>query len=52
MWLLGISQFQHEQYAEASTTWKTLQPMLDPDSNVAHAVAEQIAQADKRAQQK
>jgi cytochrome c-type biogenesis protein CcmH len=49
LWLLGISQFQHERYAEASATWKTLQPMLDPDSNVAHAVAEQIAQADKRA---
>jgi cytochrome c-type biogenesis protein CcmH len=52
LWLLGISQFQHEQYAEASATWKKLQPMLDPDSNVAHAVAEQIAQADKRAQGK
>ncbi|APG05363.1 hypothetical protein BJI69_16610 [Luteibacter rhizovicinus DSM 16549] len=49
LWLLGISQFQHEKYVEASATWKTLQPMLDPDSNVAHAVAEQIAQADKRA---
>ena len=49
LWLLGISQFQHEKYADASATWKTLQPMLDPDSNVAHAVAEQIAQADKRA---
>lgn len=52
LWLLGISQFQHEQFSEASATWKMLQPMLDPDSNVAHAVAEQIAQADKRAQQK
>jgi len=49
LWLLGISQFQHEQYREASATWKKLQPLLDPDSNVAHAVAEQIAQADKRA---
>jgi cytochrome c-type biogenesis protein CcmH len=49
LWLLGISQFQHEQFSEASATWKTLQPMLDPDSNVAHAVAEQIAQADRRA---
>ena len=49
LWLLGISQFQHEQYREASATWKKLQPLLDPDSNVAHAVAEQIEQADKRA---
>ena len=49
LWLLGISQFQQEHYAEASATWRHLQPLLDPDSNVAHAVAEQIAQADKRA---
>lgn len=49
LWLLGISQFQHEKFAEASATWKHLQPLLDPDSNVAHAVAEQIAQADRRA---
>jgi cytochrome c-type biogenesis protein CcmH len=49
LWLLGISQFQHEHYADASATWKKLQPLLDPDSNVAHAVAQQIALADKRA---
>nr|WP_183423990.1 tetratricopeptide repeat protein [Luteibacter sp. Sphag1AF] len=49
LWLLGISQFQHGQYAQASATWKRLQPMLDPDSGVARAVAQQIAQADELA---
>jgi cytochrome c-type biogenesis protein CcmH len=49
LWLLGIAQFQQERFADASATWKKLQPMLDPDSNVAHAVAQQIAEADKRA---
>ncbi|MET0617511.1 MAG: tetratricopeptide repeat protein [Luteibacter sp.] len=49
LWLLGIAQFQQERFTEASATWKKLQPMLDPDSNVAHAVAQQIAEAEKRA---
>lgn len=49
LWLLGISQFQHNQYAEAATTWRQLQPMLEPGSNVAKAVTEQIAVADARA---
>jgi cytochrome c-type biogenesis protein CcmH len=49
LWLLGISQFQHDQYAEAAATWRTLQPQLDPDSNVAKAVQEQIAVAESRA---
>jgi len=49
LWLLGIAQFQQESYSDASATWRKLQPLLDPDSNVAHAVAQQIALADKRA---
>jgi cytochrome c-type biogenesis protein CcmH len=49
LWLLGIAQFQQERFAEAAATWRSLQPLLDPDSNVAHAVAQQIAAADKRA---
>jgi len=49
LWLLGIAQFQQERYTEAAGTWRTLQPLLDPDSNVAHAVAQQIAVAEKRA---
>ncbi|MGA7439113.1 MAG: tetratricopeptide repeat protein [Luteibacter sp.] len=49
LWLLGIAQFQQERYTEAAATWRHLQPLLDPDSNVAHAVAEQITLAEKRA---
>ena len=48
LWLLGIAQFQKERYADAIATWQRLQPLLDPDSNVAHAVAKQIAVAQKR----
>jgi cytochrome c-type biogenesis protein CcmH len=49
LWLLGISDFQQEQYADAAATWRKLQPMLDPSSSVAAAVAAQIAQADAKA---
>jgi len=49
LWLLGISQFQHDQYAQAAATWRQLQPQLEPGSNVAKAVEEQIAIADARA---
>jgi cytochrome c-type biogenesis protein CcmH len=49
LWLLGIAQFQQERYTDAAGTWRKLQPLLDPDSNVAHAVAQQIAVAEKRA---
>ena len=48
LWLLGISQFQRDHYSEAAATWRQLQPLLDPDSTVAKAVAEQIAVADAR----
>jgi cytochrome c-type biogenesis protein CcmH len=48
LWLLGISQFQHDQYAFAAATWRRLLPLLQPGSNVAKAVAEQIAVADAR----
>jgi cytochrome c-type biogenesis protein CcmH len=49
LWLLGISQFQHEDYAASAATWRRLQPLLDPGSNVAKAVTEQIAVAEARA---
>lgn len=49
MWLLGISDFQQGQYADAAATWRLLQPQLQPGSNVAQAVAQQIALADARA---
>ena len=48
LWLLGISQFQHDEYATAAATWRQLQPLLEPGSNVAKAVQEQIAVADAR----
>lgn len=48
LWLLGISDFQLGRFAEASATWRRLQPLLDPGSSVAKAVAEQIAAADAR----
>lgn len=49
LWLLGISQFQHDEYAQAAATWRQLQPQLEPGSSVAKAVEEQIAIADTRA---
>jgi cytochrome c-type biogenesis protein CcmH len=49
LWLLGIAQFQHAQYTQAAATWRQLQPLLEPGSKVAQAVAQQIAAADARA---
>lgn len=49
LWLLGISDFQEGQFANAAATWRLLQPQLQPGSTVAQAVAQQIALADARA---
>lgn len=49
LWLLGISQFQQQQFAQAAATWHTLQPLLEPGSKVANAVQAQIAVAEQRA---
>jgi len=49
LWLLGISDFQHGDYRNAASTWRLLQPQLEPGSQVAQAVAQQIAAADARA---
>ena len=49
LWLLGISDFQLGHFADAAATWRVLQPQLQPGSNVAKAVAQQIALADARA---
>jgi cytochrome c-type biogenesis protein CcmH len=49
LWLLGIGNFQRGEYREAAATWRLLQPQLEPGSNVAKAVAKQIAVADARA---
>lgn len=48
LWLLGIAAFQHGQYADAAATWRVLQKQLEPGSQVASAVAQQIALADAR----
>lgn len=49
LWLLGISQFQQNRFADAAVSWRRLQPMLEPGSTVANTVAQQIAAADARA---
>jgi len=49
LWLLGISDYQQGQYADAAATWRVLQPQLQPGSSVAQAVSQQIALADARA---
>ncbi len=49
LWLLGISDFQRGDYRTAASTWRLLQPQLEPGSKVAISVAEQIAVADARA---
>jgi cytochrome c-type biogenesis protein CcmH len=49
LWLMGISDFQRKQYADAARHWKTLLPLLQPGSNVAAAVQQQLAEAEARA---
>lgn len=51
LWLLGISNYQHGDFANAAATWRLLQPQLEPGSGVAQSVAEQIARADASAGQ-
>jgi cytochrome c-type biogenesis protein CcmH len=48
LWLLGISDYQDEKYASAIATWKTLLPLLAPDSEVARSVRNEIADAEAR----
>jgi cytochrome c-type biogenesis protein CcmH len=49
LWLLGISDFQRNDYAGAAKQWKTLLPLLDPGSKVAAAVKQELADAEARA---
>lgn len=49
LWLLGISDYQRGQYADATRRWKTLLPLLQPGSKVATAVQQQLADAEARA---
>lgn len=49
LWLLGISDFQQKDYAQASATWRHLQQLLGSGSALAQSVQQQIADADARA---
>jgi cytochrome c-type biogenesis protein CcmH len=49
LWLLGISDYQRGQFADAALTLRRLQVLLQPGSKVAQAVKLQIAMADARA---
>lgn len=49
LWLLGISDFQRQQYASAAKHWKTLLPLLQPGSKVATTVQQELAQAEAHA---
>lgn len=46
LWLLGISDFQRGEYADAAKQWKVLLPLLEPGSRVAEAVKQQLAEAE------
>ncbi len=49
LWLLGISNFQRQQFAAAAANWKTLLPLLQPGSKVADTVKRELAEAEARA---
>lgn len=49
LWLLGISDFQRNDYANAAKQWKILLPLLEPGSRVAETVKQQLAEAETRA---
>ena len=49
LWLLGISDFQRQQYADAVQQWKTLLPLLQPGSKVAATVQQELATAEQAA---
>ncbi len=49
LWLLGISDFQRQDYAGAARQWKTLVPLLEPGSRVTAAVQKELAEAESRA---
>ncbi|HET7268527.1 MAG TPA: hypothetical protein VFJ15_10485 [Oleiagrimonas sp.] len=49
LWLMGISNYQAGHFVDAALTWRRLQVLLTPDSDVANAVTRQIAMANARA---
>lgn len=48
LWLLGISHAQAGEFEPAIATWTRLTTLLEPGSEVARAVTEQIAEARQR----
>lgn len=52
LWLLGVSDFQHHQFADAVLVWRRLKVLLVPNSSVARAVDKQIVLANARAEGK
>jgi cytochrome c-type biogenesis protein CcmH len=46
LWLLGISDFQRNDYADAAKQWRILLPLLQPGSRVATAVQQELAAAE------
>ncbi|HEX5123665.1 MAG TPA: c-type cytochrome biogenesis protein CcmI [Rhodanobacteraceae bacterium] len=48
LWLLGISDYQGGDYVNAIARWKVLLPLLQPDSDVARSVRNEIADAEAR----
>jgi cytochrome c-type biogenesis protein CcmH len=48
LWLLGISDYQNGDYPNAIARWKVLLPLLQPDSDVARSVRNEIADAEAR----
>jgi cytochrome c-type biogenesis protein CcmH len=48
LWLLGISDYQNEDYTNAIARWKVLLPLLQADSDVARSVRNEIADAEAR----
>lgn len=49
LWLKGISDYQAGHFVDAVLTWRRLEALLKPDSDVAAAVTRQIAMANARA---
>jgi cytochrome c-type biogenesis protein CcmH len=47
LWLIGISNYQAEDFNAAITAWNRLLPALPPDSDIAQSVRAQIADAQK-----
>ncbi|HEX7324074.1 MAG TPA: tetratricopeptide repeat protein [Rhodanobacteraceae bacterium] len=48
LWLMGVSDFQRGEYANATKRWTTLLPLLPKGSSVAAAVQKELADAKAR----